>query len=71
MAVGTVKWFDGGAGYGCIQPDDDHRPILVSKAAVEAAGLGDLLSGQRVEFEEQRLSSKIVAEKLRLVEAEK
>jgi cold shock protein len=67
MPLGTVKWFNRAAGYGFIHPDDGSNPLFVSRAAVEAAGLGDMLTGQKVEFEIVRLSGKYVAEKLRLI----
>jgi CspA family cold shock protein len=69
LVTGTVKWFNGVAGYGFIQPDDGTKAIFVSKAAVAAAGLEDLFPGQKLAFEVVKLPGKFVAEKLQLIEA--
>ncbi len=51
MATGTVKFFDAKKGFGFIQPEDGAKDVFVHISAVEAAGLGTLTEGQRVEFE--------------------
>jgi len=51
MAIGTVKWFNPGKGFGFIQPEDGSRDVFVHISAVERAGLGTLSEGQRVSFE--------------------
>ncbi len=51
MAVGTVKFFDTKKGFGFIQPESGAKDVFVHISAVEAAGLGTLNEGQRVEFE--------------------
>ncbi len=51
MATGTVKFFDAKKGFGFIQPEDGAKDVFVHISAVEAAGLGTLSEGQRVEFE--------------------
>lgn len=51
MAVGTVKFFDTKKGFGFIQPESGDKDVFVHISAVEAAGLGTLNEGQRVEFE--------------------
>ena len=53
MTVGTVKWFDTVKGYGFISPDDGSKDAFVHVSAVERAGLGSLVEGQRVEYELQ------------------
>lgn len=54
MATGTVKWFNPTKGYGFIQPDDGSKDAFVHISAVEKAGLGGLIEGQRVQFELER-----------------
>ncbi len=51
MATGTVKWFNPAKGYGFIQPENGDNDVFVHISAVEAAGLGTLTEGQRVEYE--------------------
>lgn len=51
MATGTVKWFNGQKGYGFIQPDDGGKDVFVHATAVERAGLGQLIEGQKIEYE--------------------
>jgi len=51
MAIGTVKWFNPGKGFGFIQPEDGSRDVFVHISAVERSGLGTLSEGQRVSFE--------------------
>ncbi len=51
MATGTVKWFNGQKGYGFIQPDDGGKDVFVHATAVEAAGMGPLVEGQKINFE--------------------
>jgi CspA family cold shock protein len=51
MPTGTVKWFNTTKGYGFIRPDDGGNDVFVHVTAVEQAGLGSLVEGQRVSFE--------------------
>ena len=51
MASGTVKWFDPIRGYGFITPDDGGKDVFVHISAVERAGIGHLLEGQRVDYQ--------------------
>ncbi|MEN8197417.1 MAG: cold-shock protein [Pseudomonadota bacterium] len=51
MASGTVKWFNPTKGYGFITPDDGGKDVFVHISAVQAAGLGTLNEGQRLNFE--------------------
>lgn len=48
---GTVKFFNNGKGFGFITPDDGQRDVFVHISAVQAAGLEDLVEGQKVSFE--------------------
>ncbi len=50
MAIGTVKWFNPGKGFGFIQPENGSRDVFVHITAVERAGLGTLAEGQRVSY---------------------
>lgn len=69
MTTGTVKWFDSVKGYGFIQPDDGSKDAFVHVSAVERAGLGSLVEGQRIEFELQPgRNGKQAAQNLKLVE---
>jgi CspA family cold shock protein len=54
MPVGTVKWFNSTKGYGFIQPDAGGADVFVHISAVERAGMGNLVEGQKVSYEEQR-----------------
>ena len=51
MAIGTVKWFNTGKGFGFIQPEDGSRDVFVHISALERSQLGTLSEGQRVSFE--------------------
>ncbi|MCH7931125.1 MAG: cold-shock protein [Proteobacteria bacterium] len=51
MATGTVKWFNPQKGYGFITPDDGGKDVFVHITAVERAGMGPLVEGQKINFE--------------------
>ncbi len=51
MAIGTVKWFNPGKGFGFIQPESGESDVFVHVSAVEQAGMGTLTEGQRVSYE--------------------
>ena len=51
MATGTVKWFNTTKGYGFITPDDGGKDVFVHITAVEQAGMGSLVEGQRIGFQ--------------------
>jgi CspA family cold shock protein len=51
MATGTVKFFNSQKGYGFIQPSDGSRDVFVHISAVERAGLGTLVEGQKVSYD--------------------
>ena len=69
MAKGTVKWFNATKGFGFIQPDDGGKDAFVHISAVERAGLGHLVEGQKIEFElvSDRRTGKLSADNLRTV----
>ena len=54
MTIGTVKWFNAQKGYGFIQTEDGSKDVFVHISAVERAGMGNLVEGQRVSFELER-----------------
>jgi CspA family cold shock protein len=54
MQTGTVKWFNGTKGFGFIQPEDGGQDVFVHISAVERAGMGSLVEGQKVGFEMER-----------------
>lgn len=47
--VGTVKWFNGGKGYGFISREDGPD-VFVHFSAIQMDGYRNLMEGQRVEF---------------------
>ena len=51
MATGTVKWFNPTKWYGFITPDDGGKDVFVHVTAVEAAGMGTLSEGQKINYE--------------------
>ncbi len=51
MAIGTVKFFDAGKGFGFIQPESGEKDVFVHISAVQNAGMDTLVEGQRVKFE--------------------
>jgi len=50
MAIGTVRWFNGGKGYGFIAPNDGGDDLYAHYSAIEAQGYKLLEEGQKVEF---------------------
>jgi CspA family cold shock protein len=47
--LGTVKWFNGGKGYGFIEREDGDD-VFVHYTAIQGEGFRNLEEGQRVEF---------------------
>jgi CspA family cold shock protein len=48
--TGTVKWFNGGKGYGFIEREDGPD-VFVHFSAIQGTGFRNLEEGQTVEFE--------------------
>jgi cold shock protein len=46
--TGTVKWFNGGKGYGFITPNDGGKDVFVRVSALERSGLAGLGERQSV-----------------------
>ena len=67
MNSGTVKWFNSTKGFGFIAPDDGANDVFVHISAVERAGLGSLVEGQKVSYDivQDRRSGKSSADNLR------
>ena len=47
--IGTVKWFNGGKGYGFIEREDGDD-VFVHYSAIRGEGFRNLEEGERVEF---------------------
>jgi len=67
MNTGTVKWFNSTKGFGFIQPDNGATDVFVHVSAVERAGMGSLVEGQKISYEivQDRKSGKSSADNLR------
>jgi CspA family cold shock protein len=66
MAVGTVKFFDAGKGFGFIQPENGDKDVFVHVSAVQNAGMDTLAEGQRVSFEVVTERGKLAASNLKV-----
>jgi len=53
MAIGTVKFFNTGKGFGFVTPEGGGKDVFVHASAVEAAGMHALSEGQRISFDTQ------------------
>ena len=51
MTIGTVKFFNATKGFGFIAPEGGGNDVFVHVTAVERAGMGSLVEGQKVSFE--------------------
>lgn len=47
--IGTVKWFNGGKGYGFLARDGGED-VFVHYSAIQSDGYRNLTEGQKVEF---------------------
>ena len=66
MTIGTVKLFNAAKGFGFIAPEAGGNDVFVHVTAVERAGMGSLVEGQKVSFEavHDRKTGKTAAESL-------
>ena len=51
MATGTVKFFNATRGFGFIAPSDGGPDVFVHVTAVERAGLGTIVEGQKLSYD--------------------
>jgi cold shock protein len=51
VALGTVKWFNSGKGFGFIARQDGGSDVFVHYTAIRAEGYNALSEGDAVEFE--------------------
>jgi len=65
MAIGTVKFFDAGKGFGFIQPEDGEKDVFVHISAVQNAGMDSLAEGQRISYEVVTERGKLAAGNLK------
>ncbi len=65
MAIGTVKFFDAGKGFGFIQPENGDKDVFVHISALQRAGMDTLSEGQRVSFEVVTERGKLAASNLK------
>lgn len=66
MAIGTVKFFDAGKGFGFIQPESGDKDVFVHVSALRSAGMETLTEGQRVSFEVVTERGKLAASNLKI-----
>ena len=64
MAIGTVKWFNKTKGFGFILPQDGGKDVFVHITAVQAAGMKELLDGQRLSYDVAMERGKMAATNL-------
>ena len=65
MAIGTVKFFDSGKGFGFIQPENGDKAVFVHVSAVQGAGMDTLTDGQRVSYDVVTERGKLAASNLK------
>lgn len=70
--VGRIKWFAAERGYGFVIDETLPVDVFVGAREVEAAGLGELRSGQLIEFRlDKDRSGKLIAVELRALDERK
>jgi CspA family cold shock protein len=65
MAIGTVKFFDAGKGFGFIQPESGDKDVFVHVSALQSAGMDTLSDGQRVSYDVVTERGKLAASNLK------
>ncbi len=65
MAIGTVKFFDAGKGFGFIHPESGDKDVFVHASAVQGAGMDTLTDGQRVSYDVVTERGKLAASNLK------
>ena len=51
MNNGTVKFYNGQKGFGFIQPEDGSADVFVHISALDRAGMGGLVEGQKIGYD--------------------
>ena len=64
MATGTVKFFNTQKGFGFVEPTDGAADVFVHISAVERAGLGTLVEGQKISYDVVSERGKLAASNL-------
>jgi CspA family cold shock protein len=66
MTTGTVKFFNTSKGFGFIDQGNGQPDVFVHISAVERAGMGSLVEGQKVSFDvvQDRRNGKNAADNL-------
>ena len=64
MATGTVKFFNMQKGFGFVEPTDGAADVFVHISAVERAGLGTLVEGQKISYDVVSERGKLAASNL-------
>ena len=54
MPTGTVKWYNPTKGFGFIAPADGGKDIFLHVSAVESAGHGDPVDGDRLSYDVEK-----------------
>ena len=65
MAVGTIKFFDAGKGFGFIAPENGEKDVFVHISAVQNAGMDTLSEGQRISYDVVTERGKLAASNLK------
>jgi CspA family cold shock protein len=64
MATGIVKFFNTQKGFGFVEPTDGAADVFVHISAVERAGLGTLVEGQKISYDVVSERGKLAASNL-------
>jgi CspA family cold shock protein len=54
MATGVVKWYNPAKGFGFIRPESGGKDVFLHISAVERAGHGDPLEGDRISYDVEK-----------------
>lgn len=65
MPQGTVKWFDGGKGYGFISPDEGDGDLFVHHSSILGGDFKSLEEGEEVSYEVGQGKKGLQAESVR------
>jgi CspA family cold shock protein len=54
MPTGIVKWYNPTKGFGFVQPEGGGKDVFVHVSAVERAGYGDPMEGDRLSYDVEK-----------------